>query len=213
MQRIPSQPGHVFHLDAGALAADFTNTLSGSRERPGAEHLASYADLVEFTRQSGVISAGVAKLLLAEAQRRPEKATQVHRRAIALREAAWRVFDRIAQDREPGPADVEVIAAEARRATAEMVFLKQGKTYGWTWPDSDDLERPLWPIARAAADLLASDDERPRLRECASETCAWIFVDRTKNGSRRWCSMSDCGNRAKVRAYRDRQARAMRRAR
>jgi len=213
MQHIPSDPGHVFDLDAGTLAADFTNTLSGSRERPGTEHLATYADLVDFAKQTGVLGPAVARALIADAERRPEKATQIHRRAIALREAAWRAFDRIAQDREPAPADVEVIAAEAQRATAQMAFQRLGKSYAWTWPDTDDLERPLWPIARAAADLLASDDERPRLRECASDTCAWIFVDRTKNGSRRWCSMSDCGNRAKVRAFRERQAKAARRAR
>ena len=213
MQHIPSDPGHVFDLEAGTLAADFTNTLSGSRERPGTEHLATYADLVEFARQTGALPSPAAKALVAEAERRPEKATQIHRRAIALREAAWRAFDRLAQDREPAAADVEVIAAEATRATAQLVFQKQGKSYVWAWPESGDLERPLWPIARAAADLLASEDERPRLRECASDTCAWIFVDRTKNGSRRWCSMSDCGNRAKVSAYRDRQARAARRAR
>jgi predicted RNA-binding Zn ribbon-like protein len=213
VQHSRSVPAHTFDLTAGTVAGDFTNTISGSRERPGTEHLGTYADLVEFARQAGAVDGAEARTLLVEAAERPERATQVHRRAITLREAMWRAFDRIAQDREPAPADVETVGAEAARGLSELRFAKVGGAYRWTWPPTHDLARPLWPIARAAADLLASDEDRARLRECASETCAWIFVDRSKNGSRRWCSMSDCGNRAKVRAFRERQARKTRRAR
>ncbi len=213
MQHIPSPPSEEFEFVADNVAADFTNTLSGSRERPGADRIARYADIVEFARRGELIRPADAKHLLAEAEAHPQKATEVYRRAIALREATWRAFDRIAQDREPDPADVDLISAEAALALASARVVRQGRGYTWQWPETDDLARPLWPIARSAADVLTSDSERARVRECASDTCSWIFVDRTKNGSRRWCDMRGCGNRAKVRAFRDRQTRASRRAR
>lgn len=213
MQHIPSDPGHAFELIAGSLPADFTNTLSGSRENPGTEHVARYADIVEFVRQSGLLGAGQAKRLLAHAERHPQKATEMYRRSIALREAIWRAFDRLAHDREPAPEDVAAISAEAAQAMANARVVRHGDGYAWEWPETEDLARPLWPIARDAADVLTSEAERDRLRECASDSCAWIFVDRTKNGSRRWCDMSGCGNRAKVRAFRERQARPARRSR
>ena len=68
---------------------------------------------------------------------------------------------------------------------------------------SDDLARVLWPVARAAFDLLTSG-AAGRLRECAGRDCHWLFLDRSKNGSRRWCAMSNCGNLAKARRHRAR---------
>ena len=68
---------------------------------------------------------------------------------------------------------------------------------------ADDLARVLWPVARAAFDLL-SGPEAGRLRECAGADCHWLFLDRSKNGSRRWCAMANCGNLAKARRHRAR---------
>jgi predicted RNA-binding Zn ribbon-like protein len=61
----------------------------------------------------------------------------------------------------------------------------------------------LWPVVRSAAELLTSD-ELGRVRECAADNCAWLFLDRSKNRSRRWCDMAVCGNRDKVRRFRQR---------
>jgi predicted RNA-binding Zn ribbon-like protein len=75
----------------------------------------------------------------------------------------------------------------------------------WQWDeDATDLDRVLWPIAQSAAELLTSP-ELARVRECAKEHCNWLFVDRSKNRSRRWCDMQECGNVAKVRRYRSRK--------
>jgi len=73
----------------------------------------------------------------------------------------------------------------------------------------DDLERPLWEIAHSAADLLTSGDQE-RVKECASTTCEWVFLDKSRNRSRRWCDMSDCGNRAKARRFQARKRAAVR---
>ena len=48
------------------------------------------------------------------------------------------------------------------------------------------------------------DGTWPRLKICSADTCRYVYYDRSKNGSRRWCSMDVCGNRNKTRAYRDR---------
>ena len=66
--------------------------------------------------------------------------------------------------------------------------------------DEGALDRPLWPVLRSAAALLTSDDIA-RIRECAAERCAWLFIDHSRNRSRRWCDMRDCGNRAKARRH------------
>ena len=213
MQHIPTVLDHGFEYIGGDLSADFTNTRSGRYEGPGHEHIQSYADLVEFSRQAGALRPAEAKRLVAEAESRPEKATQIHRRSVALREAIWRAFARIAQEKEPVREDVEIISAEAADAVGHARITKAGVGFVWEWPETDDLARPLWPIARAASDVLTSDADRAHLRECADDTCAWLFVDRTKNHSRRWCDMNTCGSRNKVRDFRERQKRVARRAR
>ena len=213
MEHTPAAPGGAFELIGGSAAADFTNTLSGSREEPGTERIQRYADLVEFVRQAGLVRPSEAGRLIEAAERHPQKATEMYRRAVALREAIWRAFDRVASGREPAREDLDAIGAEAAEGMAKARVVRQGSGYAWEWQPTDDLARPLWPIARSATDVLTSDEERARLRECASETCDWIFVDRTRNGSRRWCDMSGCGNRAKARTFRERRGRTPHRAR
>ena len=79
--------------------------------------------------------------------------------------------------------------------------------FEWTWVlDANDLDRVLWPIVRSAADLLTSGDLR-KVRQCARESCDWLFVDASKNHSRRWCSMNMCGSRVKARRYYQRKTR------
>jgi predicted RNA-binding Zn ribbon-like protein len=62
------------------------------------------------------------------------------------------------------------------------------------------MDQMLWPVARSAAELLTSE-RAGRVRECASETCSWLFLDGSRNGRRKWCDMASCGNRAKARRY------------
>jgi len=84
---------------------------------------------------------------------------------------------------------------------------------GWTWAGpATAWDRVLGPVARSAADLLTSP-EVPQLRECASGTCSWLFVDRSRTHRRRWCDMKVCGNRAKARRHYQRQKKAESRTR
>ena len=213
MQHIPTVLDHGFEYIGGDLSTDFVNTKSGRVDGDGHEHVQTYADIVEFVRIAGLIKPAEARRLIVEAERRPEKATQIHRRAVALREATFRAFDRIIVQKEPAQEDIDTISSEAADALGHAQVLKRGDSFEWDWADTDDLARPVWPIARAALNLLTSPADRDLLRQCSDDTCAWLFVDRTKNHSRRWCDMNTCGSRNKVREFRERRKRVARKSR
>ncbi len=183
------------------MALDFANTVGGTHVSPTHDHLRNYGDVTRFAVLAGGLQPVVAKRLLQRAEQDPRRAAAVYKLGIALRESIWAVFSALASGESPRDADLALIgdAAAAGAARSRLVVDKDG--VGWSLPsDSDDLERPLWDIARSAAELLTSGDH-DRIKECASTTCEWVFLDRSRNRSRRWCDMSDCGNRAKARRF------------
>lgn len=201
MRDIPPVPDHEIELAGGALALDFANTVGGTHVRPTHDHLRDYGDIARFAVLAGGLEASVAKRLARRADQVPGRAAAVYELGIALREAIWAVFSALASGDAPRDADLLLIgdAAAAGAARSRLIFDRSG--VGWSLPaDGDELERPLWEIARSAADLLTSTD-RERVKQCASATCEWVFLDRSRNHSRRWCDMSDCGNREKARRF------------
>jgi predicted RNA-binding Zn ribbon-like protein len=175
--------------------------VGGTHVRPTHDHLRDYGDIARFAVLAGGLQPGVAKRLAERAERDPRRAAAVYELGIALREAIWGVFSALASGDAPRDDDLALIgdAAAAGAARSRLVYDRDG--VGWSLPaDGDELERPLWGIARSAADLLTSSD-RDRVKECASVTCEWVFLDRSRNHSRRWCDMSDCGNRAKAQRF------------
>lgn len=202
------ESAHPIDYVGGALILDFTNV--GTHAGHEHEHMRSYSDLINFVRDAGSLSPAEARRLSAEAARHPNTARSVLDRAIALREASMRAFSAFARGRIPEAGDLELIGSEATAALAHRRIGRTGSQFNWAWSDEPTLERVLWPIAQSGADLLTSDEDRRLLRECASDTCEWLFLDRTRNHSRRWCDMADCGNRAKQERFR---ARALRRSR
>jgi predicted RNA-binding Zn ribbon-like protein len=201
MRDIPPAPDHEIELAGGALALDFANTIGGTHVRPTHDHLRDYGDITRFAVLAGGLQPGLAKRLAQRAERDPRRAAAVYELGITLREAIWAVFSALASGEAPRDADLALIgdAAAAGAARSRLVYDRDG--VGWSLPaDGDELERPLWEFARSAADLLTSG-ERERIKECASTTCEWVFLDRSRNHSRRWCDMSDCGNRAKARRF------------
>jgi predicted RNA-binding Zn ribbon-like protein len=201
MRDIPPIPDHDIELSGGALALDFANTIGGTHVRPTHDHLRSYGDIARFAVLAGDLQPSLAKRLDQRADQDPRRAAAVYELGIALRESIWAVFSALASGESPREEDLALIgdAAAAGAARSRLVYDKDG--VGWSLPaDSDELERPLWGIARSAADLLTSG-EHDRIKECASTTCEWVFLDRSRNRSRRWCDMSDCGNRAKARRF------------
>jgi predicted RNA-binding Zn ribbon-like protein len=207
MRDIP-RADHDVEFVGGSVALDFANTLGGTHTAPTHEHLIAYSDLVDFGRSAGTLPPSQARKLAEEAGRQPVRAAAVLRRAITLREAIWRVFDAFATNARAQPSDLALLHEEELAALRHSRYEQSGADVSYEWSDELVLERPLWDIARSAGELLRSKTDLPLVRECGSATCEWLFVDRSRNHSRRWCDMNDCGNAAKVRRYRQRQRRA-----
>jgi predicted RNA-binding Zn ribbon-like protein len=206
MSDSPSGTERQFELLGGRLCLDFANTVGGTRQWGPNDHLPDYATLVSWGRQAGAVSEPVARRLLAAARRRPEDARAVLAEAIALREAICATFLAFAQGREPRAADLALVSDALGRALSHRRIRRgAGACCALSWEDAPEaLDAVLWPVAASAAELLVSGDELARVRVCGlyeSRECGWLFVDDTRSHTRRWCSMKDCGNRAKARRH------------
>jgi predicted RNA-binding Zn ribbon-like protein len=191
----------IFDFTGGLLSLDFANTVEDRPDVHPRELLNSYHDLVSWGQQAQLLTEQEAQQLLEEAARRPLEASGDLRRAIAIRESIFRIFKSVAEEISPEENDLDVLsAAVADTQTHARIVARED---GFTWKligDENNLDRILWPIVRSAADLLTSD-ELDDVRVCASDTCNWLFMDTSKNHSRRWCDMKSCGNRAKARRF------------
>ena len=193
-----------FELSGGELCLDFANTLE---DRPLGlkENLAGWRDLLAFGEQASLVSKRQAAALRRVGEARPRAADRGFAGALALRECVYRVFQAVAAGRAPARADLASVNAALSAALPHARVEPKDGGFAWGWSDDEPtLERILWPIARSAAELLVSD-ARVDVRECASETCSWLFMDRSPRRVRRWCSMKTCGNRDKVRRFYERQ--------
>jgi predicted RNA-binding Zn ribbon-like protein len=133
----------------------------------------------------------------------PQHAARALARALRLREALYRIFKSSIEGWRPRIADVNVLRKELTAARARQHLLMSGAGFVWRWDDSESaLDSPLWRVSQSAADLLTSADIAS-LRQCGGDECGWMFLDTSRNRSRRWCDMRECGNRAKVRRFRE----------
>jgi predicted RNA-binding Zn ribbon-like protein len=180
---------------------NFANTVGGHRPDQPREYLHTYGDLVAWSRHAGLLSESEAQRLVDEAERRPAEAAQVLARALALREAIYRIFSAVVADSTPAAADLAILNDTLGETMARLQVIPDGQRFIWSWyADVTALDPMLWPVVRSAGELLTSP-ELKQVRECDGETCSWLFLDTSKNHSRRWCDMRDCGNRAKARRH------------
>lgn len=203
----------AFELTGGSPALDLANTVDNRTGARPEERLRSYADLLAWSEQSGTLSAGDARRLRGAAARRPAAAETVLRRTRALREALYALFSAAAGRRTPPGDALARLNAMLPGALARLRLARHGPGFAWRFDGEDDaLDVMLPPVVRAAAELLASRDDLGRVRECAAGTCAWLFLDTSRNATRRWCDMKVCGNRQKARRHYARLKRAQERA-
>ncbi len=193
-----------FDLSGGALCLDFANTVL-KRNQPGEakDELSNYARLVGFAKQTKLLSSARADLLRQRASLSPTAASRVLPAAVKLREAIYRVFSSLAGGEPAASRDVELLdqfAIEAWRNRRLMPTSQGGYHWQWKAEQVRNLDQMLWPIALSAARLLTSD-RLHSVRECAADDCAWLFLDESRNHSRRWCDMRVCGNREKARLH------------
>jgi predicted RNA-binding Zn ribbon-like protein len=194
---------YAFDLSGGRLCLDFANTVGDRGSDRPTEHLGSYGDFIAWAEQAGATTARAARARLRAAAARPAEAREALAAAIRLREALYRVFAAVASGRTPRVPDLAIVNAAVPAAFERSRLVPSAGGFTLSADvEAGDLWAPLTPVVRSAVDLLVSPDV-DRVRTCAATTCAWLFLDTTKNRARRWCDMKTCGNREKVRRFRD----------
>jgi predicted RNA-binding Zn ribbon-like protein len=178
-----------FRFRSGRLCLDFMATV-GDREHMTFDRWRVAQDLGRWCVEAGLIrAAGVV---------REEQMAN----ARELREALFRLFTAALTGAAPSPADLGLINAAARKPA----LVPQLKTFGQPheWMTDSPYEAVLANVARDAIDLL-SGPALERVRKCADAHCSILFLDTSRPGKRRWCSMNGCGNKVKKAAYRKRR--------
>ncbi len=188
-----------FDLIAGSVCLDFVNTLDDRHIKPK-ELLETYIDLARFGEDTGVLEPSQVDRLFELRYVNPERAEQVLLRARELREAIHDVFWAIINKCEVSALALAKLNNYVQTAAGHLRLVPAKDGFEWGFDDPLDFESVLWPIARSAADLLASE-QLAYVRACSSKACEWFFLDTSKNHRRRWCDMMRCGNRAKVRRF------------
>ncbi|MEV4535064.1 ABATE domain-containing protein [Asanoa sp. NPDC049518] len=182
-------------LVGGTIALDFVNTRSGPPTGPPDDDvLTSYSELVAWAAYAGILSEAEA-----EAARTAHHDQAVEQaaldRAVRTRDYLDDLFRSLATGSTPSTEALTRLRDDEAEAIARA---RLDRDFTWTWRDDSSLDRPLWPVVHAAVDLLTAGP-RDRVKGCGG--CRFLFVDESKNRSRRWCSMEDCGTAEKMRRY------------
>jgi len=202
-----------FVLNGGHPALDLINTLD-NRFRAGGpvELLGDYPDLLRFAQQTKLLSAGHASRLAGAANDGAANrgaATQALESARELRETAAAALYAAVDGRAPAAAVIRTLeryflgASRHRQLRWSQSAQRSSAPSGasWVWGRTEtELPLPVWMLAQTASELMTST-LLDRLRACGSETCRWLFLDTSKNHTRRWCDMKICGNRMKARRF------------
>ena len=204
----------TFKFRGGVPCLDFVNTLAWRLTDRPVEYLGSYEDLLAWGRQAGLLAPDETEVLSGWAATHPEEAQATLSRAVALREAVHRVLSAAIASEPQDEGALSTLNRELSGALSRLrVAPAASDAYVWAWERGGEdrggppLERPLWPVARSAAELLTSA-KLGRVKVCGGEGCGWMFLDESRNASRKWCESRDCGNRERVRQYLARRKRA-----
>ena len=201
-----------FELIAGPVCLDFVNTLDDRFSEHPKELLKSYIDLARFAEDTQILHTDDVDQLFALSQEHPQPAQRSLEAAIEMREAMYQVFWANVHKQPVPPPALVTLNQYIRGAGQHAQLAPLNDHFEWKFDEArSDFDAPLWPIARSAADLLASED-LALVHACAADTCQWLFLDTSKNHQRRWCNMKLCGNRAKFQRFYDRQKRSNRSA-
>ena len=183
------------------LCLDFADTLAWRGSAPS-ESLHTLPDVARWCASAGALLAGTLEQSEQWTEDHPAEAAAVFRDAIALRETLYRIFHGIAGGALPAQGDISQLSRALRLAPPRNVLEAVGESFGWRVEGAALTAAPalLVSVLWSAGDLLTSA-QLARVRQCANGKCLWLFLDQSKNGTRRWCSMSACGNRAKAQRH------------
>jgi predicted RNA-binding Zn ribbon-like protein len=185
-------------LLGGELCLDFLNTLDWRGRAEPEERLRTFQDFVRWSQYAGILTKKETQILYRRAEQTPQQAEKALLSARELREILYSIFYSAVDGKKPKQKTLDDFNAYFSRATTctRIVWTQPG----FSWQTADDKDPMDWminPIIRSAAELLVSPD-LVRVRACGDKECGWFFLDTSRNRSRRWCDMRDCGTRAKA---------------
>jgi predicted RNA-binding Zn ribbon-like protein len=198
-------PGLNLDLKSGHPALEFTNTVNNHASQNPGETLFKYEDVLAWAKRVGLVRAEQVESLKRKAAAQSAEAAQLFAKSLELREALYRMFVAQTKGKPPSRADLVILNSVFRSFASGAQVIHSAGQFEWQWKFNEaGLESLVCVIALSAADLMTSE-YYARLKQCADqEGCGWLFVDTSKNHSRRWCDINDCGNRAKQRSYQKR---------
>lgn len=197
-------PDPPFQYIGGDPAIDLVNTVDWASRGPEHERLPDFAAVIRWAQGAGVVSAKAASGLRARALVKPREAEAAYRKALRVRAVLQRLFRAMAGSEPAGDAldDFNRLlggALERMQVVPEAGKGRAGGGMGLGWRGAEaSLDSVIWPVIWSAASLIVSH-EASRLRVCGGPECGWMYVDRSRNGFRRWCQMQTCGTREKSR--------------
>jgi predicted RNA-binding Zn ribbon-like protein len=195
-----SLPKPEFRYVSGDAALDLVNTVDWTDHGLIHDRLNGYAELTRWAEGARVIEPATARRLRALASRHPRDAAKALQSALQLRDAIQRVVraltDSSGSVRRESQA-LERLNAVLSESLGRLHLAGDATGVSLAWRGfGSELDSPVWAVAWSAARLLASPEAR-QLRVCAGDDCGWVYVDRSRNGLRRWCEMATCGTRQK----------------
>jgi predicted RNA-binding Zn ribbon-like protein len=191
-----------YRTKTGWLCLDFANTVGWHASDNPEESLNKYADLIEWSADRGIISGGAKDVLLRKSEEKPIEAQAVLEKAREIRENIYQILSDTAHGHPIKITDLKTFNKALASMLSHSRLAPNERGLRWDWDSRwDKLDSVIWPVVKSAVDLLTSEAIK-RVGQCADEKgCGWLFWDSSRNRSRRWCDMSDCGNRAKVRRF------------
>ena len=192
---------HEVNIVGGKPCLDFTNTVYWRDREDRQELLKTYPNLVDWAFRIKLILIDQAEYLKTWADKNPDQAESARRRAIDLRDLIYRIFSDLAEGRLVDEDDLDRLSFEWNRRMSHSRLVQECE--GFHWEMNSEKKSPnaiLDPIMASCIDLLTSRNVR-RIKKCADHYCSWLFYDKSRNLSRRWCDMKDCGNRAKFNRF------------
>lgn len=194
--RHPSEKTVRIAAPADSLCLDLVNTRYWRGSAVPTDELTGFPALLSWTQARGGFEPAALKPFEDLADAEPAKAEKLFAQAVTLREAIHGLFAATASEAPLPAADFAALNAALADAPARRALAPAGGGWQTALPDVSAAAL-LAPVLWSAADLLLARSER-RIRQCANEKCRFLFIDESKNGTRRWCDMSSCGNRAKA---------------
>jgi predicted RNA-binding Zn ribbon-like protein len=194
----PKRNAGSLKLLGGCLCLDFVNTLDWRGTDTPLEFLNTFDDLVSWSRHAGICSQPDTRKLYKMSEQSEAEAKKVLNRALKLREAIYRLFTAGIANQKPLNEDLAIFNKHLSQSMKDSRIIPTKEGYAWDITcNRTRLDWILKPIIRSAAEILVSG-ERNKVKACADSACGWLFIDVSRNRSRRWCDMQDCGNRAKA---------------